>query len=54
MAQGSSNTFSDSTGVNIRFGNAGAVDLLINGVPVAAPGAMGEVVDASYGSNPIG
>jgi len=51
LAQGASNTFSDPDGVNIRFGNAGALDLVVNGVPVAAPGAMGEVVDVSYGSN---
>ena len=49
LARGDSNSFSDSFGINIRFGNAGAVDLLVNGVAVAAPGAVGEVVDASYG-----
>lgn len=53
LAQGDTNTFSDSAGVNIRFGNAGAVDVLVNGVQMAAPGAIGEVVDASYGSNSI-
>ncbi len=51
LALGETNTFSDSAGVNIRFGNAGAVDVLVNGVQMAAPGALGEVVDASYGSN---
>lgn len=49
LARGDSNSFNDPVGLNIRFGNAGAVDLLVNGAPVAAPGALGEVVDASYG-----
>ncbi len=48
LARGDSNSFTDQVGVNIRFGNAGAVDLLVNGVSVPVPGAVGEVVDASY------
>jgi cytoskeletal protein RodZ len=52
LSRGDSNSFTDADGINIRFGNAGAVDLLVNGVAVAPPGAVGEVVDASYASNP--
>ena len=51
LAQGQSQTFSDTTSIAIRFGNAGAVDVLVNGTPSPVPGAMGEVVDRTYGSN---
>ncbi len=51
MAQGSVSVFAGNGVVNIRFGNAGAVDVLVNGTSVPTPGRLGEVVDRSYGSN---
>ncbi|MDP1711387.1 MAG: DUF4115 domain-containing protein [Candidatus Nanopelagicaceae bacterium] len=51
LAQGTASTFAGNGVVNIRFGNAGAVDVLVNGASVPTPGAIGEVVDRSYGSN---
>lgn len=51
MARGTARTFAGNGVVNIRFGNAGAVDVLVNGTSVPTPGAIGEVVDRSYGSN---
>lgn len=53
LIQGQSQTFSDSSSINIRYGNAGAVDVVVNGTPTPAPGAMGEVVDRTYGSNSV-
>ncbi|HEY3293230.1 MAG TPA: RodZ domain-containing protein [Candidatus Nanopelagicaceae bacterium] len=53
LVQGQSQTFSDATSISIRFGNAGAVDVLVNGTPSPVPGAMGEVVDRTYGSNSV-
>lgn len=51
LDQGTASTFAGNGVVNIRFGNAGAVDVLVNGASVPTPGAIGEVVDRSYGSN---
>ena len=51
LSQGQSQIFSDAISLNIRYGNAGAVDVVVNGTPTPAPGAMGEVVDRRYGSN---
>ena len=51
LAQGTDSTFAGNGVVNIRFGNAGAVDVLVNGSSVPTPGSLGEVVDRSYGSN---
>lgn len=53
LVQGQSQTFSDGTSISIRFGNAGAVDVVVNGTPSPVPGAMGEVVDRTYGSNSV-
>lgn len=53
LSKGQSQIFSDGTSLNIRFGNAGAVDVVVNGAPTPAPGAMGEVVDRTYGSNSV-
>jgi len=53
LVQGQSQTFSDPTSVSVRFGNAGAVDVVVNGTPTPALGAMGEVVDRTYGSNSV-
>lgn len=51
LAKGTSSIFAGNGVVNVRFGNAGAVDVLVNGTGVPTPGALGEVVDRSYGSN---
>lgn len=51
LVQGTSNTFTDSQTVTIRFGNAGAVDVVVNGQAIPTPGALGEVVDRTFGSN---
>lgn len=51
LAKGTSSVFAGNGVVNIRFGNAGAVDVLVNGASVPTPGEIGEVVDRSYGSN---
>ena len=51
LAQGASSTFAGNGVVRIRFGNAGAVDVFVNGAAVPTPGAIGQVVDRSYGSN---
>lgn len=53
LSKGQSQLFSDSTSLNIRYGNAGAVDVVVNGTPTPVPGAMGEVVDRTYGSNSV-
>lgn len=53
LVKGQSQIFSDGTLLNIRYGNAGAVDVVVNGSPTPAPGAMGEVVDRTYGSNSV-
>lgn len=53
LSQSQSQTFSDATSLTIRYGNAGAVDVVVNGTPTPAPGAMGEVVDHTYVSNSL-
>lgn len=53
LTKGQSQIFSDGTSLTIRYGNAGAVDVVVNGTPTPAPGAMGEVVDRTYGSNSV-
>lgn len=53
LTRGQSQTFTDNTSLNIRYGNAGAVDVAVNGTPTPVPGAMGEVVDHTYGSNSV-
>jgi cytoskeleton protein RodZ len=47
---GQSVTYSQDTPITIRFGNAGAVDVLVNGKATPTPGAMGEVVNVIYGA----
>lgn len=51
LARGASNIFSSNDKVNIRFGNAGAVDIVLNGKAIPTLGAMGEVVDHSFTAN---
>lgn len=49
LAKGGSRTFSSSDKVNIRFGNAGGVDVVVNGKAIPALGSSGEVVDRTFG-----
>lgn len=53
LSRGQSQIFSDATSLNIRYGNAGAVDVVVNGTANPVPGGMGEVVDRTYGSNSV-
>lgn len=53
LIKGQSQIFTDGTSLNIRYGNAGAVNVVVNGTPSPVPGAMGEVVDRTYGSNSV-
>ena len=53
LSKGESQTFSDGNMLTVRFGNAGAVDVIVNGTAMPVPGAMGEVVDHTYGSNSV-
>jgi cytoskeletal protein RodZ len=49
IARGTTKTFSTDLSLNIKVGNAGGVDLTVNGKPVNSIGADGEVVSVSYG-----
>lgn len=49
LAKGGSRTFSSSDKVNIRFGNAGGVDVVVNSKAIPALGSSGEVVDRTFG-----
>jgi cytoskeletal protein RodZ len=49
IAQGSTKTFSTDVSLNVKVGNAGGVDLTVNGKKVNSIGADGEVVSVSYG-----
>jgi len=49
IARGSTKTFSTDVSLNIKVGNAGGVDLTVNGNKVDSIGADGEVVSVSYG-----
>jgi len=51
LAQGLSKVFSSDTQLNLKIGNAGGVDLTVNGKKIASIGAVGEVVSVSYGVN---
>ena len=51
LSQGESKAFSSTTLINVRFGNAGAVDALLNGIAEPSLGVIGEVVDRSFGAN---
>lgn len=51
ISLGQSVTYSQDTPITIRFGNAGAVDVLVNGKATPIPGAMGEVVNVIYGAS---
>ncbi len=49
LARGASQTFDDSQLINLTIGNAGAVDLNVNGRDAGAPGTTGEVVHLQFG-----
>ena len=49
MARGTTKTFSTEVSLNVKIGNAGGVDLTVNGKSVDSIGADGEVVSVSYG-----
>jgi cytoskeletal protein RodZ len=48
---GSSQTFKDGQQINVTIGNAGAVNLNVNGKDLGTPGNIGEVVHLSFGPN---
>jgi cytoskeleton protein RodZ len=49
IARGTTKTFSTEVSLNVKIGNAGGVDLTVNGKKVDSIGADGEVVSVSYG-----
>lgn len=49
LTKGSSQSFADSQLINVTIGNAGAVNLNVNGVDAGAPGTTGEVVHLQFG-----
>lgn len=49
ISQGSSKTFSTDVGLNLKIGNAGGVDLAVNGNQLDSVGVDGQVVSVSYG-----
>ena len=51
IRQGASKTFSEAKQVNLRVGNAGGVDISVNGEDVGSVGAKGEVANLTYNAN---
>ena len=49
IARGTTKTFSTDVSLNLKVGNAGGVDLTVNGNSIDSIGADGEVVSVSYG-----
>jgi len=49
IARGTTKTFNTDVSLNIKVGNAGGVDLTVNGKKVDSIGGDGEVVSVSYG-----
>ena len=49
ISRGAVKTFSSDSELNLKVGNAGGVDLKVNGKKVEAIGVDGEVVSVSYG-----
>ena len=49
IARGGTKTFTTDVSLNVKVGNAGGVDLTVNGNKVDSIGADGEVVSVSYG-----
>jgi cytoskeletal protein RodZ len=51
VRQGTSKTFSEAAQVNLRVGNAGGVDISVNGKDVGSVGADREVVNLTYNAD---
>ena len=51
IANGQTETFSNPQQLNVTIGNAGAVNLKVNGKDLGTPGAIGEVVRLSFNPN---
>ena len=51
VRQGTSKTFSEAAQVNLRVGNAGGVDISVNGKDVGSIGANGDVVNLTYNAD---
>jgi cytoskeletal protein RodZ len=51
VRQGSSKSFSEATQVNLRVGNAGGVDISVNGKDVGSIGADREVANLTYNAD---
>lgn len=49
VARGTTKEFSSSEQLNLKIGNAGGVDLVVNGESIESIGIDGEVVSVSYG-----
>lgn len=49
LANGASQSFDDSQLINLTIGNAGAVNLNVNGKDAGTPGARGEVLHLQFG-----
>ena len=49
ISRGTTKTFSTDVSLNVKIGNAGGVDLTVNGKKLDSIGADGEVVSVSYG-----
>ena len=48
ILKGQSQTFTDAQLLNLTIGNAGAVNLVVNGRDLGTPGGVGEVVHLSF------
>jgi len=51
IRKGESKVFSEAKQVNLRVGNAGGVDISVNGKDVGSIGANGDVVNLTYNAN---
>ena len=51
VSKGDRKVFSEAKQVNLRVGNAGGVDIAVNGKGVGSVGANGEVVNLTYNAN---
>lgn len=51
VRQGATKTFSAAKQVNLRVGNAGGVDISVNGKDVGSIGANGDVVNVTYNAD---
>jgi hypothetical protein len=49
ISTGATKTFSSDVSLNFKIGNAGGVDLVVNGKKIDSIGVDGEVVSVSYG-----